>query len=70
MRRVDPVDISEHVRAITDALELKYGRVLELTITPSDVTALVFLENENGKPHVDRVSGLAVLGRTSRKVKA
>ena len=49
----DKIDIASHVREISEALGLKYENVSRLDITPREVQAKVYLENENGSKYID-----------------
>jgi AmiR/NasT family two-component response regulator len=63
------IELRPEVEAICDKLDLKPTDVHELQIQPDEITALIFLQNEEGNKYVDKRSRLAVMGRVTRPIR-
>lgn len=62
-REAKRIDLHEPIEVICQRLHLDPKDVAEIRITPSRAEVLVYLNNEQGKKHVDPATGLAVMAR-------
>ncbi len=61
---MDTIDINEPITAICGALGLDPMMVLRLDMTPTAVTAELFVPDENGAKHIDKEGRVAMETRT------